>query len=138
MPRKTSKASVSLEQAVREIGENLAKLTARLVGDEQLQTKGLIYEFTECRSSCRLHHEQQAKRNADTDEALKIMVVKLQAVEEFKQKQEAINKETEAFRDSVVATSNKFMGGWKAISILIAAVTPVSGTIGWLIAHYAK
>ena len=40
----------SLERAIGEISENLARLTALLVGDDKLQTPGLISDFAAIKS----------------------------------------------------------------------------------------
>lgn len=142
MPRKapTSRASYkpsrSLDLAVREIGENLAKLTARLVGDDTLQTKGLIHEFGECRQQCQARYETSRKTDAELADAVRILVVKMEAVEDFKAKQEAVNAEIAAFRTKMETAENKLLGGWKAITLLISLITPIAGFLGWAVAKY--
>lgn len=138
MPRKKTTPTpnnASLEVAVREIAENLAKLTTRLVGDEALQTKGLIHEFAECRSLCQQRADASAKTQSDLGEAIRLLVARMEAVEAFKQKQEAVNQEVSAFIKDIESKENKFLGGWKTITMLVTAIAPLSGLIGWLLAH---
>ena len=136
MSCKKSPTETSLEIAVREIGENLAKLTSRLVGDDKLQTKGLIHEFAECKSNCALRHDAFQRDSNSSGEALRLLVARMQAVEEFKSRQEAINKEVEAFKSKIEEAGHMVSGGWKTISTIVAIITPVAGIIGWAIAKY--
>lgn len=132
MARARKPIESSLEIAVREIGENLAKLTTRLVGDEKMQTKGLIHEVAETRSDSERQFASILADQKATTEALRILVAEMRAVQEFKDRQLAINKEVEEFRVAIEKDRNVIQGSWKTLSILVAGATSFGGAAVWI------
>ena len=119
----------SLERAIGEISENLARLTARLVGDDKLQTPGLISDF----SAIKAKQEVQDASIAHTAEILSKLQARMEAYDEFRQRQEATNKEIAAIKERVDSASNLLNGGWKTLSVLATIVVGAGGFIGWVL-----
>lgn len=119
----------SLERAIGEISENLARLTARLVGDDKLQTPGLISDF----SAIKAKQEAQEATIAHTAEILSKLQARMEAYDEFRQRQEATNKEITAIKERIDSASNLLNGGWKTLVTLGTIVVSAGGFIGWVL-----
>ena len=130
------RTSVNLEQAVAQIAENLAKLTHRLVGDEELQTKGLIHEVQENAALTRANQLEQDKVNRDVSEALAKLNGRMEGFDAFRAAQEAANKRYEETSEKVSTASNMALGGWKLIGVMVTVVTTCSGGVAWIISTF--
>lgn len=123
----------SLEAAVREIGENLAKLTARLVGDEKMQTKGLVHEVSEARQDTDRKISDILANQKTTGEVLLRLNTRMETVEQYQQRQDAINKEIDIFREAVEKKEAAVSGGWKTLCTISTVAATFGGGIVWVI-----
>lgn len=119
----------TLERAIGEISENLTRLTARLVGDEKLQTQGLIGEFTAVKAK----QDAQEATTAHIAEILTKLQARMEAYDEFRQRQEATNKEIIDIKERINSASSLLAGGWKTVSVLATVVVGAGGFIGWVL-----
>ena len=116
----------SLERAIGELSENMSRLTARLVGDEKLQTQGLIGEFT----SVKTRMDDQESTSARTAELLN----KLEARMELHEKNsKETNNEVHALKDRVDSVANQFAGGWKTVTVICSIVVGAGGFLAWIL-----
>lgn len=116
----------ALERAISDLNANLTRLTTRLVGDEKLQTQGLIGEFSAIKSRI----DAQESSIAKTAELL----AKLEArMERQETETKSSTSGLEALKDEVEATKNQFLGGKKTISILVGVIATCGGFIAWVL-----
>lgn len=133
-PRKTR--PVALEQAVEEIASNLTRLTTRLIGDEAMQTKGLVQEVNDLRQKTEDGFTASAETQRQTTSALEKLAARMEGFEQFRIAQEAANKKFDCVSTEIEKAKNIAFGSWKTISIAAAVIAFSSGGIGWVASKY--
>lgn len=134
--KRVTDTSSSLARSVEEMSINLDRLTKRLLGDEDMQLKGLTHEVGDLRSKTEDGFTKFAKTNEDTTRALERLNTRLDTLEEFRQKQESFNKQLEETRAEIEKGKNIAFGGWKALVIAFTLISSCSGVLGWAVHKY--
>ena len=127
-----------IEKSLSDIAENLARLTKRLVGDDELQTKGLINEVQDNAREAEKRFGEQDRINREVAETLGRLNSRMEGYEAFRSAQEAANKKFEDTSDRVDKTATLAIGGWKLIGIMATIVTTCSGGVAWIISTFGS
>lgn len=127
-----------IEKAIADIAENLSRLTTRLVGDDELQTRGLIQEVRDNARESEKRFTEQERINREVAETLGKLNSRMEGYEAFRTAQEAANKRFEETTEKVDKTATLALGGWKLIGIMATIVTTCSGGVAWIISTFGQ